>query len=598
MRSILGAERARLRAAGIIPAAVPYRPRVKELPVKSYVLDRRTGEIVSVTTRAAVRLVAGALPVPKPPFVPFSTVDPLTGDRESGYQVRPSGWEQYLKIDPILGTSPKDLQARRRAMAEHIARSPVPQVVQGIASIMTTIDNVQDGAVTLAVAGRLAAKVFPKLIPGVGIISGIADILNLGLFGGLGYLAKLGGPAGLRPAFKMGVPGGHTNSPSKLNVLKPDAEHAGRSTPNTYRKRLAEQIRTGKFRTGWGELFQLLQTSASLVDVGVEIGAAIGYGYELISGLVRGADIELPCWLSIAAAAVADFPRTVFDPTAYAGDEAACAPPVSEIRPFQFKTIGLLGHLDKAFGLPVGSVDQQIGKASEWVIDAGKRVLQGWPIIGLLQDDLSFDEHLSVMWTVHTAQQVMADVVERFDIAPVVNQLYEGASIRAPLVRDRGTWDAIKAVGGNPADPRLPVYGAPREMPYAEFIAEARADWSRAWPAWLAKAPDAESWWFAAQLLNNLFGIQAWALEGPSVQFETAFIREYQAVINMLEARVYFTGAVTQSDIAGRVKRLSEALDPPRITKLPLGDTLALLGISDGGYSAMAGRPIVHPGAT
>ncbi|MFZ1057781.1 MAG: hypothetical protein WAP47_01175 [Candidatus Rokuibacteriota bacterium] len=575
-RSVLGAERARFRREGWIPTPLSFAERYGSPPTRNYVLDRRTGELVTITTNTRTWIQPGGVPVTKPPWTPFSTVDPLTGERESGYVVRPPGWEQFIKIDPVLGITPEQKKLRRRRLAEQIARSPTPQVVQGIATIMTTLDDVQDAFVTAAVAGRVVARFFPKLIPPVAFISTIADILNIGSL----------------------FPPCHGGAGAIVGRCKLHFEDAGKHTQQTYQKRLDKQVRTGKFRVGWGEIFQILQTTANLVDIGIEIGAGLGYGIDLMAGLIRGADIILPCWVSAPAEALLRIPSALFDPCRDVATEGVLGGPDLLTGQYRFKTIGLLGHLDQAFGLRVGTIDQRIGQGSQWVIDAAKRALQGWPLIGLLSDDLTFEEHLSIMYALHTSQEIMADVMERFELAPAINELYEGGSIRAPLVQNQDTWDAIKAVGGNPGDPRLPVYGAPREMPYREFIAEARADWSRAWRGWLGKAPNNESWWYASQLLNSLFDVQAWALEGPDVSFETAYTREYQAILNLLEIGVEFPKDMPQSVMRERINRLAVKLDPPRKNKLPFAETLALVGISDGGYSAMAGRKIVDPRAT
>ncbi|MFZ1058244.1 MAG: hypothetical protein WAP47_03515, partial [Candidatus Rokuibacteriota bacterium] len=220
---------------------------------------------------------------------------------------------------------------------------------------MTTLDDIQDAAVTASVVGRVAARFFPKVIPFVGAISTVADILNLGsltCMGGLGFV----------------------NWDCKKGL-----EDAGRHTQQTYRKRLAEQTRTGKFRVGWGEIFQILQTTANLVDVGLEIGAGLGYAVDLFFGLLRGGDITLPCWVSIPAEAVLRIPDILTEPCGDATLAAAVGAPGWETGQYHFQTIGALGHLDKAFGLPIGTSDQKIQAGSSWLIDAAKRAWMAMP---------------------------------------------------------------------------------------------------------------------------------------------------------------------------------------------------------------------------
>ncbi len=478
-------------------------------------------------------------------------INPVTGELEPAFVVRPPGWEQFIKIDPILGTSEEEKVAKRKALAIQISSSPTPEVAKNLAWLLTKIDDVQDGFVTLSVATRIAARFLPKVIPVAGWVATAADVLNL---------AEIV----LRPWMVVAK-------------MKNETEDAGKLVPDTYRRRLAKQVATGKLRVGWGEVFQILQTSANLVDVGIEIGAGFGYATDLAFGLIRGADIVFSAPRIATAEEViitesqllADHPR--------ASGASLLRAVTKAPSPLHFRTFGALGYLDQVFEYPIGTFDTKVQDGARSLVEWAGLVGQAWADMGPMQDDLAFDQHLSALASWHMSQQVLKDVVQMFPYQAAVNYLYEETEIEAGPVMNPAIRELVRYHGQDPDDPRLPVPGLPRRMPYREYAVAQKEAWARAWRSWSKKAPTREASWFVGQLLDQVPGIQLQALEGDDVQTESVYTAEYQALVNMIESGITF-GAEVDGETVGRViTALAGRLDPPEISKVTQGELVGLV---------------------
>ena len=148
-------------------------------------------------------------------------------------------------------------------------RSPTPRVVQDIGAILTQIDNVQDGLVTLLylirisypLFRRIAPRAAAKALPVIGVVSTAADILNLiQLIGSIGT-SRFPGKRSLVQAFETALRarGVKVLSPQKIRDFLPSA----------------------------AEAVQIAQTTDTLFGVGLSLGPVLGLVQDSISGLVR-----------------------------------------------------------------------------------------------------------------------------------------------------------------------------------------------------------------------------------------------------------------------------------------------------------------------
>jgi len=184
------------------------------------------------------------------------------------YKAYPPARAREILVD-MLGENKVRGVERRRETARRINNSPTPEVVREIGEIMTIIDNVQDGLITLTYAARLlaplAAKIAPRLlakaVPVVGWISLASDVLNL-----LQILNWLKSP---RSAGKRGL----------LRVLE--------ASPTLRGKKLLAYNKLGDLLPSFSEAIQVAQTSDWLFGYGVSLGPLMGFVQDGISGLVR-----------------------------------------------------------------------------------------------------------------------------------------------------------------------------------------------------------------------------------------------------------------------------------------------------------------------
>lgn len=495
----------------------------------------------------------------RPEYVPKGfrspvLINPTTGEAENAFTVRPPGWEQFIKIDPILGTTEEEKKKRRKELAMRISSSPTPEVVRGIASIMTTIDDYQDGFVTAAVAGRVLVKFFPRLLPFVSPFALAADALNL-----VGALANV---VGVRSLVKCLLHGAVARS------------------PNTYRRRLEKMIRTGKLHVGWGEVFQILQTSANLVDVGIEIGAGLGYAYDLAFGLIRGADIVIPTKSRVderfVQAAVIQAANLSQGRWSMETLEAMAGATPS----LRFKTQGVLGAVDSVLGNPYGTADVAIQRGWNTITEAMVGFLQAGSEFAPTMDIFTWEQHASIVTSFHQASDWLRPVGQQLAYQPIVDAVYSDFDIEPRAVEDLELRSLIRYHGQNPDDPRFALPGSPGRMPYREFAVAQREAWARAWPVWSAKAPSNEAAWFGLFVLDEIPTLQAQALESDDLEWERRWTPETRALLEVVDlAPEILAGRTTDQNLGGlaRVSGVLESLgvahlDPEETVRLFLGE--------------------------
>lgn len=179
--------------------------------------------------------------------------------------------EQRTVMIDILGEHKVYCYEKKVQSARRIYESPTPEIVREIGEIMTMIDNVQDGLVTLnyiaRIAGfilkRLSKRVFIKFIPIVGWISLAKDVLDI-----INLLGWLLGPRA------MGK-----------RALKTAVEF----DPKLRGKRLLASNKITSLFPSFREAIQIAQTTEYLFGYGISLGPIVGFFEDAISGLTRAA---------------------------------------------------------------------------------------------------------------------------------------------------------------------------------------------------------------------------------------------------------------------------------------------------------------------
>jgi len=155
---------------------------------------------------------------------------------------------------------------RRRERYKRMKQSHTPDLVRSISTVMTALDDVEDGLITFAVLGRLMVKLLPRLmgrfIPVIGWALLAADIINL--FQILSWLPC---------------------SPTSAKRTKEDLTSRnpfGRVAKLKRAKKIARVVPT------FGECLEVAQTTDQLFGVGVCLGSIVGMFVDAAAGLVHG----------------------------------------------------------------------------------------------------------------------------------------------------------------------------------------------------------------------------------------------------------------------------------------------------------------------
>lgn len=209
------------------------------------------------------------------PVVPLGKkpkLKPFAGPPQDGFMVSVPAWQDIFVFNNNNVFDTRSRKERALDYAESLRRSPTPPSLREIGEILTTLDNLQDEAATLAVALMIAEKLVGRAIPGVGLVAGVADALSI-----VYALSSVGTGSGL--------PGRRSK-----RVAKDRAQHSS----NGYKGRL-ERSRWGDgFRLGWGDAIQGLQATNNVFGFGIELGPIIGFLQDAFWLGIRGGELRLP----------------------------------------------------------------------------------------------------------------------------------------------------------------------------------------------------------------------------------------------------------------------------------------------------------------
>ncbi|MFQ5844774.1 MAG: hypothetical protein ACE5JG_07280 [Planctomycetota bacterium] len=182
---------------------------------------------------------------------------------------------------------------RRRGVFTAIRDAAQPEYSKAWGQVLTAIDNVQDFTTTISTLGRLvlwpasrlAPKVFARLLPGLGWILLLSDLLNL-----LGFLGMLALPAyaalcrGPREALAAAVPAALFG-----RALKSETHTLKEFNPFSRRARTKRRLRLLRRLPGIGSILEVLQTTDQLWGVGLSFGALVGAIMNAAYGVERAA---------------------------------------------------------------------------------------------------------------------------------------------------------------------------------------------------------------------------------------------------------------------------------------------------------------------
>jgi len=240
------------------------------------------------------------------------------------------------KRAPNLAPDVVEAITKQAAFTEALRTSAAPSYLRGFADIMTAIDNVQDFASTVATLGRLtiwaAPRVAGRLVPGVGWVLNVSDLLNLINFVGMLavpiYAALCHGPtAGVQagvpgfvfkralksqvwakalqnPFSRRGRPSGDIVGDRIERAARDRELLAGRTLDPTDRARqelaaknlraelrLRTAQRFGKLPNVWN-LLEVFQTTQALWGYGLSLGGLVGTFFETTFAAQRLLDGE------------------------------------------------------------------------------------------------------------------------------------------------------------------------------------------------------------------------------------------------------------------------------------------------------------------
>jgi hypothetical protein len=338
---------------------------------------------------------------------------------------------------------PADRARRRRDRADQLAASPTPEIVQGIQDILTRIDDVQDGLVTLSLATRFLAPVVPQLAPIAKAIATGADVLNIA--------------AVLRTAGLLGGSGKGTLYRQLSNI------------PNTYSARLRRTLRTGTVNPTFGELLQVLQTTDELLGIGLQLGPLMGLRTDAFFLAARGGTLDVPLttlaeWALLAPTFFAANPWIRL--AGLAGGFALSALNLPESSTVSIPIPSFLSipeDVAATLDPPAASLPstQLLGVAEDFLTDAA--------LLDTLEADLPSADHAAI---------TLGRFAALSTLAPFAFASPDGAFVREKFPSPvRAKWPAtmhtvqasLAPLRGIPLEPVLPLPGSPTEVTAGEL---------------------------------------------------------------------------------------------------------------------------------
>jgi hypothetical protein len=186
-------------------------------------------------------------------------------NRQFGYTIRIPQWDDIVHLVPNALKSEAQIKAEKKQALVRILESPAPEWGRKYSSVMTWIDDVQDTSSVayplLAKLGRIAPKVFTKIIPLIGWIGTAYDLLNI---------ANAFGRAPLSPM-----------------KAKRESCKMWRRNPFSKTARLQRVGNIKNYKMGMADAIQIAQVSDQFLGFGLSLGGIMGAITDSIFGAYR-----------------------------------------------------------------------------------------------------------------------------------------------------------------------------------------------------------------------------------------------------------------------------------------------------------------------
>lgn len=417
-----------------------------------------------------------------------------------GFTVRLPGLDDTFHLIPDSARPPAERNRRAADRAARMAASPTPEIVKGYQDLVTRIDDVQDGLVTLSLITRFAAARNPILAPIAKVMAVGADVLNITQF--------------MQTAGLIGAG-------SKGSMYRTLAQ-----SPRTYSQRLSRTLKTGRVNPTWGEALQVLQTTDQLFGVGLSLGAVIGAPIDAAFLTLRGGNLEIPTatLLEFATLAPSFFAASPWlKAISLAGGFALSALNTAALPTLTIPIPGLIPALEEYAGTlttPTPNVSAfDALQTAEWIMETT-------PPLDVLEQDLSIEDHFAI---------TMARYMALATLAPLTMAHKDGALMREKLplpVRARfpaaaSTRDALKnTLMATSTFPALALPGSPLELTAGELPDALRAAHAPGPLAWTIREPYHPLSIYAASLAGEAMNTLALMLEGAESITKPIFLPE------------------------------------------------------------------------
>jgi len=173
-------------------------------------------------------------------------------------------WDEILHVVPESFLPIEEQDDRRRARAIQISQSPTPESARAIGSLLTWVDDIQDGLVTAAVLTRLISTFYKPALPVAALLQEAAAATNL---------------------FQLGA-----QVPAITLTGKFRGQSVVRSLVGTQSAKAASSLRINRVAPSIGEIIQIAQTTDTLFGVGLSLGPIVGLFQDVIFGVPSGAE--------------------------------------------------------------------------------------------------------------------------------------------------------------------------------------------------------------------------------------------------------------------------------------------------------------------
>ncbi|KKN27134.1 hypothetical protein LCGC14_0867520, partial [marine sediment metagenome] len=169
----------------------------------------------------------------------------------------------------------KALMLKKRENYLRILASPTPQFIQNAASVLTTLDDVNDVLGTAAVVARIVARRLPAMAAKF-------------LLGPAGWALVGADIAGL--ALKL------YSLPFKARRLQHELNETLKGNPLSKKGKLRRLNKLKRLRISKGELIEALQTTDNMFGVGISLGGIMGLLTDIPAGIyhhIRGEKVTV-----------------------------------------------------------------------------------------------------------------------------------------------------------------------------------------------------------------------------------------------------------------------------------------------------------------